>query len=92
MAKKTTGGTPKGNGGNGTKCPLTQAQFGKGAKPLTVTINGVPLLVPVKLDFSSGSFGWYLNTKIAVEIDGQAVQVQVGGNFTVIGSKDAPRS
>ncbi len=39
--------------------------------------------------FSTGSFGWYLNGKVTLTIDGKAVPVQIGANFTVVGSKEA---
>jgi len=71
-----------------TKCPLTKAEFAAKAKAITVTVNGSPFLVAPK-EFSTGSFGWYLNGKTVVEIDGAAVEVQMGASFTVIGSKDA---
>ena len=39
-------------------------------------------------EFSTGSFGWNLNTKVIVDVGGQPVNVQVGMNLTVVGSKD----
>jgi serine/threonine protein kinase len=42
-------------------------------------------------EFSAGSFGWYVNGKATIDIDGVSVPVQVGMNLTVIGSKDTPR-
>jgi len=42
-------------------------------------------------EFSTGSFGWYLNGKILVPIDGKNVSVQVGMNLTVVGSKEAAK-
>jgi len=77
MAKKTT-------------CPITRDQFRAGAKPLTVTIAGVPLTAEVK-EFSTGSMGWYLNGKTMVEVDGTPVAVQIGLNLTIVGSKELPR-
>ncbi len=76
MAKKTT-------------CPLSRAEFRDKAKPVTITIGDVPMVVPTK-EFSTGSFGWYLNGKTVIEIDGKAVPVQLGFNLTVIGSKELP--
>jgi len=70
-------------------CPVTRSQFRDRAKPVTVTINDVPMVVPIK-EFSTGSFGWYLNGKTVVDIDGTPVQVQLGLNLTVIGSKELP--
>src|SRR5438876_9339437 len=68
-------------------CPITRSQFRDRAKPVTITINDVPMVVPTK-EFSTGSFGWYLNGKTVLEIDGKSVQVQLGLNLTVIGSKE----
>jgi hypothetical protein len=68
-------------------CPITRSQFRDRAKPVTITINDVPMVVPTK-EFSTGSFGWYLNGKTVIEIDGTPVQVQLGLNLTVIGSKE----
>jgi hypothetical protein len=75
MAKKTT-------------CPITRAQF-RSAKPVTITIGGQQMEAEVK-EFSTGSLGWYLNTKITLEVDGVRVPVQVGLNLTIVGSKELP--
>ncbi|MCX5745226.1 MAG: hypothetical protein NT062_22305 [Proteobacteria bacterium] len=73
-----------------TSCPVTLAQFVAKAEPLKVTINGSEMLAEVK-QFSTGSFGWYMNAKTVVMVDGKAVSVQIGMNMTVVGSKDASR-
>ena len=73
-----------------TTCPISRPQFLSKAKPVTVTINGVPLLAEVK-EFSTGSLGWYLNGKTAIEVDGVPVSVQIGMNMTVVGSKELPK-
>ena len=73
-----------------TSCPVTLAQFTEKAEPLKVNINGSEMLAEVK-NFSTGSFGWYMNAKTVVMIDGKAVSVQIGMNMTVVGSKDAAR-
>jgi hypothetical protein len=73
-----------------TTCPISRSQFLSKAKPVTVTINGVPLLAEVK-EFSTGSLGWYLNGKTAIEVDGVPVSVQIGMNMTVVGSKELPK-
>ena len=59
------------------------------AEPLKVSINGQEMLAEVKA-FSTGSFGWYLNGKTTVQIDGKNVSVQIGMNLTIVGSKDLP--
>ena len=73
-----------------TSCPITRTQFTEKAEPLKVVINGQELLAEVK-EFSTGSFGWYLNGKILVPIDGKNVSVQVGMNLTIVGSKEAEK-
>lgn len=73
-----------------TSCPVTAAQFAEKATPLKITINGQDMLAEVK-QFSTGSFGWYLNGKTVIEIDGKAISVQIGMNMTVVGSKEAAR-
>ena len=71
-------------------CPVSQTQFLEKAEPLKITINGQEMVAEVKA-FSTGSFGWYLNGKTAVTIDGKVVSVQIGMNLTVVGSKEAER-
>jgi hypothetical protein len=73
-----------------TSCPVTKTQFVEKAQPMRVSINGQEMLAEVK-EFSTGSFGWYMNGKTVVEIDGKAVSVQIGMNLTVVGSKEAER-
>jgi hypothetical protein len=73
-----------------TSCPVSLTQFLEKAEPMKVTINGQEMLAEVK-QFSTGSFGWYMNGKTVVSIDGKAVSVQIGMNLTVVGSKDAER-
>jgi hypothetical protein len=73
-----------------TSCPVTLSQFLDKAEPLKVSIQGQEMLAEVK-QFSTGSFGWYMNGKTVVNIDGKAVSVQIGMNLTVVGSKDADR-
>jgi hypothetical protein len=73
-----------------THCPITRDDFRAAAKPLSVTIAGVPLAAEVK-EFSTGSLGWYLNGKTMVEINGSPVAVQIGLNMTIVGSKELPR-
>jgi hypothetical protein len=71
-------------------CAISRRQFRENAKPIPIVINNVPLLAEVK-EFSTGSFGWYLNGKLTIEIGGTPVPVQIGMNLTVVGSKEAPR-
>jgi hypothetical protein len=71
-------------------CSITRAEFRDGAKPMQVTINGVPMLAEVK-EFSTGSLGWYVNGKTMVDVGGKAVNVQIGLNLTIVGSKELPK-
>jgi hypothetical protein len=71
-------------------CALSQSQFLAKAEPLKVSINGQEMLAEVKA-FSTGSFGWYLNGKTTVMVDGKALSIQIGMNLTVVGSKEAAR-
>jgi hypothetical protein len=71
-------------------CPVSLSQFLEKAEPLKVMINGQEMLAEVK-SFSTGSFGWYINGKTSVTVDGKLVSVQIGMNLTVVGSKEAER-
>lgn len=73
-----------------TSCPVTRAEFLADAKPVEITINGVPMTADVK-EFSTGSLGWYLNSKANVKVGDKSVTVQIGMNLTVVGSKDLPK-
>jgi len=52
-------------------------------------LTGIDLPAEVK-EFSTGSLGWYLNTKTTIEVDGKPVVVQIGLNLTIVGSKELP--
>jgi hypothetical protein len=71
-------------------CPVSLSQFLEKAEPLKVSINGQEMLAEVK-SFSTGSFGWYINGKTVVQVDGKPVSVQIGMNMTIVGSKEADR-
>ena len=71
-------------------CPVSRTHFVEKAEPLKVVINGQELLADVK-EFSTGSFGWNINAKTVVNVDGKPLSVQIGMNLTVVGSKDAER-
>ncbi len=72
----------------GRTCPVTLEQFrGKAPRGLTVTIDGKPMTADIK-EFSTGSFGWFLNGKTVVDVDGVPTTVQIGMNITVVGSKE----
>lgn len=67
-------------------CAISKADFLASAKPLEITINGVPMSAEIK-EFSTGSFGFYINGKMNVKIGEKPVPVQIGANFTVVNSK-----
>jgi hypothetical protein len=73
-----------------TTCPITRTQFVEKAEPVRISINGSEMLAEKK-EFSTGSFGWYLNGKTVVTVDGKPVSVQIGMNLTVVGSKESEK-
>jgi hypothetical protein len=72
-----------------TTCPINRDQFRENAKPIEVTINGIPMTAEVK-EFSTGSLGWYLNGKVSIKVGEAPVSVQIGMNLTIVGSKELP--
>jgi hypothetical protein len=72
-----------------TNCPITRAEFHEKAKPVTITINNVPLQAE-RREFSTGSLGWYLSGKTIIDVGGTPVSVQIGMNLTIVGSKELP--
>jgi hypothetical protein len=73
-----------------TTCPISRADFLEKAKPLTIDLGGFPVTAEPR-EFSTGSFGWYVNAKAPLEVDGKKLSVQVGMNLIVVGSKEAPK-
>jgi hypothetical protein len=73
-----------------SSCSLSKSQFLAKAEPMKISIQGQDMLAEVKA-FSTGSFGWYLNGKTTVMVDGKPLSIQIGMNLTVVGSKEAPR-
>lgn len=71
-------------------CPVSRTQFVEKAEPLKVVVNDKELTALVK-EFSTGSFGWNVNEKMTITVDGKPLAVQIGMNLTVVGSKDAER-
>ncbi len=69
-----------------SRCPVTLEQFRETARPVEITIGGVPMTAEVK-EFSTGSLGWYLSGKVAGVVGGQKVETQIGINMIIIGSK-----
>jgi hypothetical protein len=73
-----------------TTCPISRADFLAKAEPVKISLNGFETMAGPR-EFSTGSFGWNLNTKATIMVDGKPITVQVGCNLTVVGSKDLPR-
>ena len=71
-------------------CPVSRPQFLEKAEPVKLTINGQEIVAD-RREFSTGSFGWYYNGKVSINVDGKSLSVQVGLNLTVVGSKEAER-
>ncbi len=71
-------------------CPISKTQFLEKAEAVRLSINGSEMLAD-RREFSTGSFGWYLNGKTVITVDGKPLSVQVGINLTVVGSKEAER-
>jgi len=67
-------------------CPLTKEEFKAAAKPITIVVAGQAMAASVK-EFASGSFGFYLNGRVTIQIGDTPVEFQVGANITAIGSK-----
>jgi hypothetical protein len=71
-------------------CPISKTAFLEKAESVKVTINGQEMTAD-KREFSTGSFGWYINGKTTIQVDGKPLSVQIGMNLTVVGSKEAER-
>lgn len=67
-------------------CPVTYDEFVKSAKPHLVTIDGITFCAVPKR-FSTGSYGYHACGKFTEKIGDVAVEVQVGVQLTLIGSK-----
>jgi hypothetical protein len=70
-----------------TVCPISRADFLAKAEAFTIEIGGVPLEAAPR-EFGTGSFGWYVNGKASVVVDGKKLPIQVGMNLIVVGSKE----
>jgi hypothetical protein len=78
------------------ECNVTRDEFAKGARVLVADLRphgdqerqASVMLTPKQ--FSTGSLGWYGNTKVSVLLDGKLVDCQVGFQVTLIGSKELP--
>jgi hypothetical protein len=75
-----------------TTCPISRADFLAKAEPLKLDLGNGQTLVAEPREFSTGSFGWYVNQKATITVDGKALSVQVGSNLIVVGSKEAAKA
>ena len=73
-----------------TACTITREHFKAEAKPLDLGRELAGIFADIK-QFSTGSFGWRINTKIVAEVGGVPVTIQVQGNLTIVGSKELPK-
>ena len=73
-----------------TTCPVTRHQFKEKAKPLEVVIDGNKMIAAAR-EFSTGSMGWNISSKMTLMVGDVPVTVQVGMNLTIVGSKELPK-
>ena len=66
-----------------TTCPISRADFLAKAESLKIDLGGFPLTAEPR-EFSTGSFGWYVNAKAPITVDGKTIQVQVGDRKSVV--------
>lgn len=71
-----------------TKCPISREDFLDKSRPVTLSIDGHNVTLDPK-DFSTGSFGYFANGKVEIDVGGTPVKCQLNCVLTVIGSKDA---
>ena len=74
-----------------TLCPISRKDFLANAKPITIDLGGHPVTAEPR-EFSTGSFGWYVNAKSPIEVDGKRLSIQIGMNMIVVGSKELPKT
>lgn len=73
-----------------TTCPVSRQHFKEHAKPVEVVIDGTKMQA-MNREFSTGSLGWNISSKMTIQVGGTPVTVQVGLNLTIVGSKDLPK-
>ncbi len=73
-----------------TMCPISRKDFAEKAKPVEVIIDGNKMLA-VNREFSTGSMGWNISSKMTIMVGDTPLMVQVGLNLTIVGSKDLPK-
>jgi hypothetical protein len=73
---------------DGKLCPINREDF-MASGEREIEIAGVTFNVD-PYAFSTGSYGYYINGKVRMEIDGVKVEFQCGCNLTAINSKKMP--
>lgn len=70
------------------ECPITRKQFTDNAEGIPIKIAGQDYMLQTK-EFSSGTFGWFINGSFKVIIDGEEVRVPFQVQAFVPQSKNA---
>src|SRR5207244_3513266 len=55
-----------------TTCPISREDFLAKAQPVKIELNGFPLIAEPR-EFSTGSFGWNVNSKATIQVDKKAI-------------------
>lgn len=70
-------------------CPFTRDQFMRQAVPQQVRVGESGILYAVPKEFSTGSYGWYINGQVTVPMpDGGSVKCQAQFQLVAVGSKE----
>lgn len=86
-AKATQAETPE----TGKRCAVTRKQWADDApQTIVITVNGTTIAAG-KRDFSSGSFGFYVNEKIIIMVGDTPVKFQCNLNMTAVNSGNEPK-
>lgn len=67
-------------------CPITRERFLEKANAIVARLEGTPVILNPQ-EFSTGSFGFHMNGRIELMIDGVKVPCQANLIITAIGSK-----
>lgn len=70
-----------------TECKIKRTHFLKEGGTKKFVIDGQEILAEAR-EFSSGSFGYFTNGKVTIEVDGIPVKCQLSISLVVVGSKD----
>lgn len=67
-------------------CPVEREEFLKHAQPIKVTVNGVDLIA-VPREFASRAYGWAVNHRVDVLVNGKKATMMTTLNFPLVYSK-----